>query len=109
MLIIVSPNNESEPAIWIATTASDVAIETKGSQGFRKRPEEITLVSNNWKIKVVRVHRLYRQWVKKRDTESGHLEEKLQSGREGSLVKELAKAEGVKPRYEIEAAPSITG
>jgi len=106
LFVIVRPNDETEPAVWIAATVSDINVETEGSQGFRGRPKELTLTADHWNIKVVLVHRLYRRWDKKRMTESGHLEERIQRGQEGSLLKELTKAAQVKPRQDLEAAPN---
>ncbi|MGA8745419.1 MAG: hypothetical protein WB507_06120 [Solirubrobacterales bacterium] len=105
LLVIVSPNEGDEPAIWIAATCSQITVETEGSQGLRGRPSEITLTGNGWTLKIGAVSRVFRNWVQK-GVQRGHLEERFNTGQEASLVTALAQAAEVVPSEPIEAAPT---
>jgi len=75
---IVSPNDETTPAVWWSWSLSALDVETAGSQGFlKKRPVAITLTLEGGTIELSAVSRLYRN--------SG----RYQTGQEGSLLKAL--------------------
>lgn len=78
VLGIVSPNDETTPAVWFSWSLPTLDVRTAGSQGFlKKRPTTITLVRDGASIELSAVSRLYRN--------SG----RYQSGQEGSLLKAL--------------------
>lgn len=78
VLGIVSPNDETTPAVWWSWSLSGLDIQTAGEQGFlRKRPVSIALMRDGATVELSAVSRLWRN--------SG----RYQDGQEGSLVKAL--------------------
>lgn len=75
---IVSPNDNTTPAVWWSWSLAGLDIQTTGSQGFlKKRPTLIVLEHDGVSIEMSAMSRLWRN--------SG----RYQTGQEGSLVKAL--------------------
>lgn len=91
LLAIVSPNNASEPAIWVNVACSRVRVATGGDGG-------VALNGDRWEIRVIRVSRLYRHMTQK-GLRAPEVHEKFQTGQERSLLEEVAKAAQIDPGY----------
>ncbi len=82
VLGILAPENDDEPALWWAWHASEIRVETSGSQGmFRKRPETIELSAYEGRLLLSQVSRDFRH--------SAH----LHAGKAHVFLKKLARAQ----------------
>jgi hypothetical protein len=78
VLGIVSPNDETTPAVWFSWSLPALKVQTAGEKGFlKKRPTSITLTFDGAIIELSALSRLWRN--------SG----RYQTGQEGSLLKAL--------------------
>lgn len=105
LLAIVSPNDASEPAIWVAATCSSVLLEAEGTQGLRGRPLEVRIAANGWTMQLREIAREYRQWVQK-GFKAGHIEGRIQTGQETSFIQALANASKISPSNTVATAPT---
>ena len=108
-MVIVSPHEEAEPAIWIGATCSEVEVSsseaTVESAGEASSADEVTLSGGGWILKLALVSRLHRRWEQP-GFKRGWIESKVQPGQAKSLVKALSKANSVTPKEPAEAPPS---
>lgn len=82
VLGILAPENDDEPALWWAWHASEIRVETSGSQGmFRKRPETIELSAYEGRLLLSQVSRDFRH------------AERLHAGKAHIFLKKLARAQ----------------
>jgi hypothetical protein len=101
LLVIVSPNDASEAAIWVAAACSSVTVESRGTQGLRGRPLEVCITGKDWTMQLREIARNYLERVR------GKLDGRFQTGQEASFLKALADASAVSPKEAADTAPLI--
>ena len=94
LLAIVSPNGQSDPAIWINVAASRVRVDV-GPSG---PSTQVMIAGAGWTLKAIEVARLFRNAVQKgvRPTE---ISERSQPGQMRSFVDGIATAAQIHPGY----------
>lgn len=106
MLVIVSPNTGSAPAIWIATACSRVRVEAEEVSTPRGTTTSLTITGSGWILRAIEISRLFRH-VTQKGTRPPEIAEHFQTGQARSLLQAMEAASAAVQPEAIDPGPDV--